>query len=400
MDKQKHRYYWEGTNHLGEKMRGIIDTTSIAIVKTELHKQGISSKRITRRNFALFTQKITVANIALFCRQTATLLNAGIPLMQSFVIVAQSQSNLSMTHLITSIKKDIESGLPLSLAFAKHPSFFNELTCNLVAIGEKSGKLEVMLNTIANYKEKIAAIKKKLTKALIYPLIVLFIACGVTFVLLTLVVPQFATLFKSFGAELPLLTRLIIQLSDFVKTNWLILLFLTGSLSYAFDRLRKRWFRLNQGIDRLLLKCPLIGSIFSKAIIARFARTLATTCAAGLPLVEGLAAAEGITASRSYAKAIASISENVCAGQQLYVAMKKTHLFPNMVEQMVTVGEESGTLEMMLVKIADFYEDDVNNAIDILSHLLEPIILAILGLIVGGLVIAMYLPIFNLGSVV
>jgi type IV pilus assembly protein PilC len=399
MDKNKNLYYWKGIKRTGEKIHGITETSSLAMVKTELSKQGIISKKIWKKRKTPFAKKITPANISFFSRQLALMIKAGIPLIETFNILANSQTNLLMKHLILEIKKAVETGLTFSEALKKHPLLFSELICNLVAAGEKSGKLEMMLDKVASYKEKSATIKKKIKKALVYPLAILLIACLVTLGLLGFVVPQFASLFASFGAELPALTRMIINLSNLVKTYWLIIFFFFCGLAYGYVVSRKycRWFR--EAIDKILLKLPILGSVVVKTIIARFAQTLAITFAAGLPLVDALKAVAGVTGNSIYAKATAKIIENVSSGQQLHFAMNKTQLFPNMVIQMIAIGEESGTLEFMLIKVADFYEEEINNAVDTLNNLLEPIIMALLGVLVGCLVIAMYLPIFKLGSV-
>jgi type IV pilus assembly protein PilC len=398
MEKNKNLYYWEGIKRSGEKIHGLIETSSSAMVKTELGKQGIIWKKIWKKRMTVFT-KITPIDIIHFCRQIALMLKAGIPLIQAFDIVAYSQTNLLMKYLIAEIKKAVETGLTFSEALNKHPQLFSDLICNLVAAGEKSGKLEIMLDMVANYKEKIATIKKKIIKALTYPLVVLLIACLVSLGLLTFVVPQFAALFNSFGAELPALTRMIIYLSDLLKIYWLIIFLFFSGLSYSYVIARKHWRWFREAIDKIQLKLPLLGPVVVKAIIVRFAQTLAITFAAGLPLVDALKTVAGVTGNKVYVKASADIIENVSTGQQLHFALKNTQLFPNMVIQMIAIGEESGTLEFMLIKVANFYEEEINNAVDTLNNLLEPIIMTLLGVLVGGLVIAMYLPIFKLGSV-
>ncbi|CEG60824.1 type II secretion system F family protein [Legionella micdadei] len=400
MNKTKHCYYWEGINALGEKVHGLMDTTSTAFVKVELHKQGISSRKITKKqSLFLNRKKIRPIELASFCRQTAILLKAGIPLIRSFDIVAKSQIRLTMKYLIQDIKMQVENGLSFSEALNHYPNIFNELTCNLISVGEKTGNLEPMLETLANYKEKLETIKRKLKKALIYPATVLFIACLVSFILLFVVVPQFESLFESFGADLPPLTRAVIQISTLSRAIGLPIFLGAISLGYSFFKLRKYVPELNLFFDRLSLKCPIFGVILTKAIIARFSQTLAVSFAAGLPLFNALDAAEGVIANWIYAKAISQIKEKVYSGQQMNQAMENTLLFPNLVIQMIAIGEEAGSLEPMLRKIADFYEEDISNAVDRLNHLLEPVIMTILGLIVGILVTAMYLPIFKLGAV-
>ncbi|MGL6028587.1 MAG: type II secretion system F family protein, partial [Legionella sp.] len=305
-----------------------------------------------------------------------------------------------MRDLINDIKHDIETGFTLSEALIKHPVYFNELFCNLVDAGEKSGSLDIMLDKVATYKEKIETIKKKIKKALTYPMAVLVVACIVTAGLLMFVVPQFESLFKGFGADLPALTKAVVDMSKFMQSYWYIIFGLLGGAIFAFIYAKNHSLNFAQTIDRTLLKIPVIGSILEKAAIARFTRTLSITFAAGLPLVEALKSVAGATGNIIYANATDKIKDDVSTGQQMNIAMENTHLFPNMVMQMVAIGEESGRLEKMLGKVADFYEEDVDNAVDALSSLLEPIIMSVLGILVGGLVVAMYLPIFKLGSAV
>lgn len=321
-------------------------------------------------------------------------------MVQAFDIVAKGQSNNRLKELIETIKQDIETGLTLAEAFIKHPQYFNELFCNLVDAGEKSGSLDIMLDKVATYKEKIETIKKKIKKALTYPIAVLVVALVVTTGLLIYVVPQFESLFKGFGADLPAMTKGVITMSEFMQSYWYIIFGILGSIIFAFVYAKKHSFEFAHKVDRAMLKFPVIGAILEKASIARFARTLSITFAAGLPLVEALKSVAGATGNIMYAKATDKIREEVSTGQQMYLAMENTHLFPNMVIQMVAIGEESGALEKMLGKVADFYEEEVDNAVDSLSSLLEPIIMSILGILVGGLVVAMYLPIFKLGSAV
>ncbi|WP_419418653.1 type II secretion system F family protein [Legionella sp. D16C41] len=396
-------YRWEGINRSGEKVNGIIESNSIAIAKATLRKQGIITNKVVKKRKSLFdkkNRKITAGDITAFTRQLATMLNAGIPLIQTFDIIAKGQTNQKVKTLVETIKKDVESGLTLTEALKKHPKYFNELYYNLVDAGEKSGSLDVMLAKIATYKEKIEKIKRKIKKALTYPIAVLVIAFLVTAGLLIFVIPQFEALFKGFGADLPALTRGVISLSQLFQTYWYIIFGAIGIGIYAFIRARNRSVNFAHNVDRFMLKIPIIGSILQKAAIARFARTLSITFAAGLPLVEALYAVAGATGNIIYAQATNKIREEVSNGQQIRIAMDNTHLFPSMVIQMIAIGEESGALEQMLTKVADFYEEEVDNAVDSLSNLLEPIIMSILGILVGGLVIAMYLPIFKLGSVV
>jgi type IV pilus assembly protein PilC len=397
------QYQWEGVNRAGEKVYGVLEARSIALAKSELRKQGIITKKIFKKRKPLFNKKnrkIKALDITMFSRQMATMIEAGIPLIQAFDIVSKGQTNERMKKLIAEIRTDVESGLTLAEAFRKHPAFFNDLFCNLVDAGEKSGSLEVMLDKIATYKEKIETIKKKIKKALTYPMAVLVIAFLVTAGLLIFVVPQFESLFHGFGADLPALTRGVIVLSEFFQAYWYIIFGLFAGAIYAFIYARSHSEKFAHNVDRMMLRLPVVGTILEKAAIARFSRTLSITFAAGLPLVEALKSVAGATGNILYAQATDRIREEISNGQQMQVAMENTKLFPNMVVQMIAIGEESGALEHMLTKVADFYEEEVDNAVDALSSLLEPMIMAILGVLVGGLVVAMYLPIFKLGSVV
>lgn len=396
-------YQWEGVSQSGEKLNGVIDAQSPAIAKIELRKQGIITRKITKKRkplLGLKSKKIKQADITVFSRQLATMIEAGIPLIQSFDIVSKGQTNERMKDLIETLKKDVESGLMLAEALRKHPVFFNELFCNLVDAGEKSGSLDIMLDKVATYKEKIESIKKKIKKALTYPMAVIAVAFLVTAGLLIFVVPQFETLFEGFGADLPALTRMVIDLSEFFQAYWYLIFGALIAAVYGFIQAKRRSPRFAHMVDRSLLKIPIVGTILQKATIARFTRTLSITFAAGLPLVEALKAVAGSTGNIIYAEATEKIREEVSSGQQMQVAMEHTHLFPNMVVQMVAIGEESGALEQMLTKVADFFEEEVDNAVDALSSLIEPLIMVVLGVLVGGLVVAMYLPIFKLGSVV
>lgn len=406
MDKNKKNvvaYQWTGLNRNGEKVNGLVEAQSIAVAKATLRKQGVVIQKVSKKRKPFFdkkNKKISSGDITSFSRQLSTMISAGIPLVQSFDIVAKGQKNRRMKDLIDTIRKDVETGLTLSEALEKHPEHFNELFCNLVNAGEKSGSLDIMLDKVASYKEKIETIKKKIKKALTYPSAVLVVAFIVTAVLLIFVVPQFDALFKGFGADLPALTLGVVKLSKIFQSYWYIIFGLLGAAVYAFIYAKHHSASFAHSVDKVLLKFPIIGPILEKAAIARFSRTLSITFAAGLPLVEALKSVAGATGNILYAKATDRIREDVSSGQQMQVAMENTQLFPNMVVQMVAIGEESGALETMLGKVADFYEEEVDNAVDSLSSLLEPLIMSILGVLVGGLVIAMYLPIFKLGSVV
>lgn len=396
-------FHYVGINKTGQKVVGDIEARSMVLAKVDLRKRGIIINKIVPKRNTLFNKKnkrITSGDITLFSRQLATMIESGIPLVQSFDIVAKGQENKRLRDLIDDIKHDIETGLTLAETLRKRPAYFNELFCNLVDAGEKSGSLDLMLNKIATYKEKIETIKKKIKKALTYPMAVIIVAFIVTAGLLIFVVPQFEALFKGFGADLPVMTKAIVHLSKFFQSYWYFMIGTLCTTIYAFSYAQKHAPNFAQNIDRLLLKIPIVGSIIEKAAIARFARTLSITFAAGLPLVEALKSVAGATGNIIYSKATERIKDEVSTGQQMNKAMENTRLFPNMVTQMVAIGEESGALEKMLGKVADFYEEDVDNSVDSLSSLLEPLIMSLLGILVGGLVVAMYLPIFKLGSAI
>jgi type IV pilus assembly protein PilC len=398
---KQYPFSWRGKDQKGTVIKGTLIAVNEAAVRASLRRQGLVPTQI-RRQSTLFQKraKITTGDIAVFSRQLATMLQAGIPLVQGFDIVASGHENPAMQKLLSAIKVDLESGTTLAEALAKHPIYFDDLFVNLVNSGEQSGALETLLDKIATYKEKTEAIKKKIKKALTYPAAVLVVAIIVTAVLLVFVIPQFEDLFKGFGADLPAFTQMVVNLSDFVRTQgWVIIIGLIAASS-AFMYFKKRSRRFNEFLDRALLKTPIIGEIVRKAAIARFTRTLSTMFAAGVPLVEALESVAGATGNIVYEKATYEIRTEVATGQRLQRAMEATELFPNMVVQMVAVGEESGSLDEMCAKVAEFYEADVDDAVDNMSSLIEPMIMAILGILVGGLVIAMYLPIFKLGAVI
>jgi type IV pilus assembly protein PilC len=344
--------------------------------------------------------KVTAGDIALFSRQLATMMTAGIPLVQSFDIVGAGHENPAMQKLILAIKGDVENGTSLADALGKHPLHFDDLFVNLVAAGEQAGALETLLDKIATYKEKTEVLKKKIKKALFYPAAVVAVAIVVTTILLIFVIPEFESLFRGFGADLPAFTRMVIDISNFVqRMGWLLLIAIVGGV-WGFLYAKKRNRGVQHFVDRAMLKIPVLGAILHKAAIARYARTLATTFAAGVPLVEALGSVAGACGNIVYEGAVLKMRDEVATGQRLQRAMENTDLFPNMVNQMVAVGEESGSLDAMASKVADFYEEEVDNAVDSMSSLLEPLIMAVLGVLVGGLVIAMYLPIFKMGAVV
>jgi len=396
-------FVWEGTDQRGARTQGELSARTELVARAELRRQGIRVVKIRKKPLALFSarqKKITTKDIAIFSRQLATMLSSGVPLVQAFEIVGRGHENPSMQDLLLKIKSDIEGGIPLAEALGRHPLYFDALFCNLVQAGEQAGVLETLLHKIAEYKEKTESIKAKIKKALTYPAAVIVVAVVVTAILLIFVVPQFEELFKGFGADLPAFTRMVVDLSKFVQEWWYVVLGVTIAVVYVLIQLKKRSEKFNQRIDRMALRVPVVGEIIHKAAIARFARTLATMSTAGVPLVEALESVSGATGNFVYANAVLQMREDVSSGSQLQQCMRQTALFPNMVVQMVAIGEEAGSLDNMLAKVADFYEEEVDNAVDSLSSLIEPMIMAILGVVVGGLVIAMYLPIFKLGSVV
>ena len=395
-------FVWEGTDRKGQKVKGKAMATNEAAVRADLRRQGVVPSRIKKQSKGMFGGggTITPGDIAIFMRQLATMLSAGIPLVQSFEIVGAGHENAAMQKLIMAVKTEVEGGTALAASFAKHPLHFDDLVVNLVDAGEQAGALETLLDKIATYKEKTEALKKKIKKALTYPAAVLVVALVVTTILLIFVIPAFEDLFQGFGADLPTFTRKVIDLSVFVRAKGVYIAIVIGTAIASFLYFQKRSRPMRHFLDRMSLKMPIIGPILQKAAIARYARTLATMFAAGVPLVEALESVAGATGNIVYEIGVLKIRDEVSTGQRLQQAMENVDLFPNMVIQMIAVGEESGSLDAMSAKVADFYEEDVDNAVDNLSSLLEPMIMAILGVLVGGLVIAMYLPIFKMGAVI
>ncbi|MEE8249135.1 MAG: type II secretion system F family protein [Gammaproteobacteria bacterium] len=394
-------FTWEGTDRSGKRVKGKTVAASEAAVRSELRRQGVVPTKV-RKTSQLFvkTGKVTPQDIAVFSRQLSTMLTAGIPLVQGFEIIGAGHDNPAVQRLILAIKTDVESGTELASALGKHPLHFDDLYVSLVRAGEQAGALESLLEKIADYKEKTEAIKKKIKKALFYPAAVVGVAIVVTAILMIFVIPEFESLFQGFGADLPAFTRMVVDISFFVRTRgWLIVFVAVGAVM-AFLHFKKRSRKFQHIVDRISLKLPIIGVILDKSSVSRFARTLATTFAAGVPLVEALESVAGACGNVVYESAVLKIRDEVATGQRLQRAMENTELFPNMVIQMIAVGEESGSLDEMASKVADFYEEEVDNAVDSMSSLLEPLIMSILGVLVGGLVIAMYLPIFKMGQVV
>ncbi|MCU7919853.1 MAG: type II secretion system F family protein [Candidatus Thiodiazotropha sp. (ex Epidulcina cf. delphinae)] len=395
-------FTWEGTDKKGARLTGESRATDVNMVKADLRRQGVNPLKVRKKATSLFTtkKKITSADVTVFSRQLATMMSAGVPMVQAFDIVGRGHENPSMQELILTIKADVEGGTALADALKRHPLHFEDLFVNLVRAGEHAGVLETLLHKIATYKEKTESIKGKIKKAMFYPAAIIVAAIGVTAILLIFVIPQFEDLFSGFGADLPAFTRMVVNLSHFVRDWWWIILAGFIGTGYLFSYVWKRSRKFRHAIDRTLLKIPVIGMILNKSAIARFSRTLATMSAAGVPLVEALDSVSGATGNVVYSEAVLRMREDVATGQSLQLAMKQRNLFPNMVVQMVSIGEESGALDDMLNKVADFYEEQVDNAVDAMSSLMEPLIMVVLGTLVGGLVVAMYLPIFKMGAAI
>lgn len=397
-------YVWEGTNKQGKKVSGEMTGQSDALVKAVLRRQGVNPTKVKKKPQPLLglgaKTKITPKDITVFSRQLATMMSAGVPLVQAFEIVGRGHENAGMQELILGVKSDVEAGGRLTDALRKRPRYFNDLYCNLVEAGEHAGILEAILHKIAIYMEKTEALKSKIKGALFYPSAVIVVAFIIVTILMIFVIPQFKELFSSFGADLPALTLMIINISNWFVNYWYILLFGVIGGVYAFLEARKRSLKFGHFLDRMSLKIPIVGIILEKAAIARFARTLETMFAAGTPLVEAMESVAGATGNIVYHNACIHIRDEISTGSQLQSAMRETKLFPNMVIQMVAIGEESGAIDTMLGKVADWYEQEVDDAVEALTSLLEPMIMAFLGVVIGGLVVGMYLPIFKLGAVV
>ena len=392
-------YVWEGKDKQGKTVKGEIRAAGEAIVNATLRRQGVMVTKLKKKSYSS-GKKISEKDIALFTRQLATMMKAGVPLLQSFDIVGRGHANASVSKLLLDIRADVETGTSLNQAFRKYPLYFDALFCNLVGAGEQAGILEDLLNRLAIYKEKTLAIKGKIKSALTYPIAIMSVAFIVTAVIMIFVAPAFKEVFASFGANLPAPTLVVMAISDFFVANWyLIFGGLFGAL-YFFFRTWQRSLKMQRFMDRMLLQLPIFGEVIRKATIARWTRTLATMFAAGVPLVEALDSVGGAAGNAVYLDATIKIQTEVTTGTSLTVAMQNANVFPNMVTQMVSIGEESGALDAMLGKVADFYEDEVDEAVASLSSLMEPFIMVFLGVVIGGLVVAMYLPIFKMGSVV
>ena len=396
-------FLWEGLDRKGSKVKGESQANSEILLKADLRRQGINPTKVKKKPKALFGgngKKIVPKDIAIFARQLATMMTAGVPLVQSFEIIGRGHEKPQMQDLVLGIKSDVEGGTSLADALEKKPKYFDDLFCNLVAAGEQSGALEALLDKIATYKEKTEELKAKVKKALFYPIAVLVVAFIVVVILLIFVVPQFQSIFQGFGADLPAFTQLVVNLSEYVQKYWWAMFLVIGISIYAFIVAKQKSPKLRRNLDIISLKIPVIGGILEKSAIARFSRTMSTMFAAGVPLVEAMESVAGATGNALYYEATMKMKDDVATGTQLQQSMKQTGIFPNMMVQMVAIGEESGSLDEMLSKVADFYEQEVDALVDGLSSLLEPLIMAILGVLVGGLVVAMYLPIFKMGAVV
>ena len=396
-------YAWEGIDKNGKRVKGEMSGQSDALIKTTLRRQGVNPLKVKKKAKPLFGDsggKITTKDITVFSRQLATMMSSGVPLVQSFEIVGRGHENKAMQNLILAIKSDVEAGGALAEAFSKHPQQFDELYVNLVTAGEHAGILEDILHKLATYMEKTEALKSKIKGALFYPTAVVAVAFIITCILMIYVIPQFEDLFKGFGADLPGLTQLVVNMSNWFVANWYLMFAAIGGTIVGLWQAKKRSVKFAHLIDRFSLKIPIIGDILNKSAIARFSRTLATMFAAGTPLVEAMSSVAGACGNIVYYNAVMKMRDEIATGTQLQISMRDVGLFPNMVVQMVAIGEESGALDTMLTKVADWYEQEVDDAVGALTSLLEPIIMAVLGVLIGGLVIAMYLPIFKMGQVV
>lgn len=395
-------YAWEGIDKKGAKTSGELTGHNPALVKAQLRKQGINPLKVRKKSVSIFSKgkKIKPLDIAFFSRQMATMMKAGVPLLQSFDIISEGSANPNMRKLVDDIKQEVAAGHSLATALRQKPQYFDELYCNLVDAGEQAGALESLLDRVATYKEKTESLKAKIKKAMTYPMAVVIVAFIVTGILLIKVVPQFQSVFAGFGAELPAFTQMVIDLSEFVQSYWYIVLLALILIIFGIRHAHKTSEKFRNGTDRMLLKVPVVGQLLYKSAVARYARTLATTFAAGVPLVEALDSVAGATGNIIFKNAVNKVKQDVSTGMQLNFSMRSTGVFPMLAVQMTAIGEESGALDSMLDKVATYYEEEVDNMVDSLTSLMEPFIMAVLGVIVGGLVLAMYLPIFKLGQVV
>lgn len=395
-------FTWEGTDRKGGKVKGELAGTNTALIKAQLRKQGINPIKVRKKSISLLGRgkKIKPMDIALFTRQMATMMGSGVPLLQSFDIIAEGFENPNMRKLVEEIKQEVAAGNSLANSLRKKPLYFDDLYCNLVDAGEQSGALETLLDRVATYKEKTESLKAKIKKAMTYPIAVIVVAVVVSAILLIKVVPQFQSVFEGFGAELPAFTQMVISLSEVLQSWWFVFLIGIFVVAFILKISHQRSEKFRDSVDRGVLKLPIVGDILYKSAVARYARTLSTTFAAGVPLVEALDSVSGATGNVVFRNAVNKIKQDVSSGTQLNFSMRTTGVFPSMAIQMAAIGEESGSLDAMLDKVASYYEEEVDNAVDNLTTLMEPMIMAVLGVLVGGLIIAMYLPIFQLGSVV
>ena len=395
-------YVWEGKDRKGNKAKGEISGTNLALVKAQLRKQGVMPSKVKRKPKPLFggSKKVTPFDIAMFTRQLATMMKAGVPLVQSFDIVADGLDNKGLQELVVAIRNDVASGTSFAGALRRHPKHFNDLYCNLVDSGEKAGALEQMLDRIANYLEKTEILKKKVKKAMTYPIAVIVVAILVTAILLVKVVPQFESLFRGFGADLPVFTQMVVNLSEWMQKWWFVVLLGIVAFVFSFGQAKRRSQKFSDLVDKYILKIPVMGEIIDKSAVAKFGRVLSTTFASGVPLVDALDSVAGATGNAVYRDAIFKIKDEVSSGVQLQAAMRQTDVFPVAAVQLTAIGEEAGNLDEMLAKVAEHYESVVDDMVDNLTALMEPMIMSVLGVLVGGLIVAMYLPIFQMGQVV
>lgn len=400
--QQLQAFVWEGKDRKGNKTKGEISGTNLALVKAQLRKQGIIADKVKKKSKPLFggSKKITPFDIAMLTRQLATMMKAGVPLVQSFDIVADGLENKGLQELVINIRNDISAGTSFAGSLKKYPRHFDDLYCNLVDSGEKAGALEQMLDRIATYLEKTEILKKKVKKAMTYPIAVIVVAIVVTAILLVKVVPQFESLFQGFGAELPVFTQMVVHLSEWLQSWWFVVLMSIAGTIFLFKESVRRSQKFSDLVDKYLLKVPVMGEILDKSAVAKFGRVLSTTFAAGVPLVDALESVAGATGNAVYRDAIMKIKTEVSSGTQLQAAMRQVDVFPVMAVQLTAIGEESGNLDEMLAKVAEHYESVVDDMVDNLTALMEPMIMAVLGVLVGGLIVAMYLPIFQMGQVV
>ena len=397
-------FEWEGSNRKGQKVKGETSGPNMATIKAQLRKQGIQPGKVKKKATSLINfggnKKITSSDITFFTRQMATMMKAGVPLVQSFDIVGDGVDNPAMKKLISQVRDDVSAGNDFASALQKHPNHFDELFCNLIQSGEQSGALETMLDKVAIYQEKTEALKAKIKKAMMYPAITLLVASVVTVILLVKVVPTFESMFKSFGSDLPAPTKMVVAISEWTQTYWYYMVAVIVGFIFSLKQALAKSPSFKDKFEAGLLKAPVFGDLIMKAAVARFARVLSTTFAAGVPLVEALESVAGAVGNSVYRKAVISVRDEVSQGQQMHFAMRSTGVFPNMVVQMTSIGEESGALDSMLSKAADYFEDEVDNAVDNLTSLMEPLVMSFLGVVIGGMIVAMYLPIFEMGKAI